>query len=206
MFARRRPRKSRIAGSLVLLAMLSWAIGLLVFVSHIPDQAEENLEETDAIVVLTGGSMRLETGLDLLSKGVAGKLFVSGVHRGVDVAELLRVSRQSPGRLDCCIALGYEASDTHGNAVETAAWTRGNGITSIRLVTASYHMPRSLLELKHAMPGLEVRAHPVFPDHVKTDDWYRWPGTAALIIGEYMKLLVMPLRWLWLDLVGQGEA
>ena len=202
MFGRRRPRKSRIAGSLVLLAGLAWIVGLLVFVANIPDEATVETEKSEAIVVLTGGSMRLETGLELLSRGAAGKLFVSGVHRGVDVAELLRVSRQSPGKLDCCIALGYEASDTHGNAVETAAWVRENGISRVRLVTASYHMPRSLLELRHVMPELEVLPHPVFPDHVKTDDWYRWPGTAALIIGEYLKLLLMPVRWIWAELVG----
>ncbi|RED45055.1 YdcF family protein [Aestuariispira insulae] len=202
MFGKRRPRKTSIAGSLIIFAAISWIVGLLFFVAAIPDKVTDDGSKSEAIVVLTGGSMRLETGLDLLSKGAADKLFVSGVHRGVDVAELLRVSRQSPGKLDCCIALGYEASDTHGNAVETANWVRENGFKKVRLVTASYHMPRSLLELRHVMPELEVQPHPVFPDHVKTDSWYRWPGTAALLVGEYLKLLLMPMRWLWIDLVG----
>ena len=101
---------------------------------------------------------------------MAEKLFVSGVHRGVDVAELLRVSRQSPGKLDCCIFLGYEANDTlrqcSGNRSMDAS---EQGFSSLRLVTASYHMPRSLQELKHAMPELDVVPHPVFPERVKMD-------------------------------------
>ena len=83
----------------------------------------------------------------LLDAQIAQKLFVSGVHRGVDVAELMRVSLQSPARADCCIVWGYEADNTAGNAYETAEWVAREGYSSIRLVTAAYHMPRSLLSL-----------------------------------------------------------
>src|SRR3546814_8190635 len=86
---------------------------------------------TDAIIVLTGGSERLPTGLDLLSRDRADKLFVSGVYAGVEVAELLRLSRQSPQELACCIVLGYAANDTRGNAVETAEWMRAEGYKSL---------------------------------------------------------------------------
>jgi uncharacterized SAM-binding protein YcdF (DUF218 family) len=139
---------------------------------------------------LTGGSLRLEQGLALLADRRAKKLFVSGVHRGVDVRELLRLSRQAPEELDCCIALGYEADDTAGNAVETAVWIDSEGYRSLRLVTAGYHMPRSLLEFRAAMPGVEIVPHPVFPGQVKIEAWWRWPGTAALIASEYNKFLI----------------
>ena len=67
---------------------------------------------------------------------------------------------------------------------------RDNGFRSLRLVTANYHMPRSLLQFRHALPDATIIAHPVFPDHVKQDSWWQWPGTARLIIGEYNKFLV----------------
>ena len=69
------------------------------------------------------------------------------------------------------------------------------GYTSLRLVTGNYHMPRSLIEFRREMPQVDIIPHAVFPAHVKTREWYRWPGTAALIIGEYNKILFAPLRW-----------
>ena len=78
--------------------------------------------------MLTGGIDRLDEGLRLLSAGRAKKLFVSGVYRGVDVAALLRLARQAPGDLECCIMLGYAADNTAGNAHETAAWMKDQGL------------------------------------------------------------------------------
>lgn len=186
---RPRGRPSRIA---VLLAALAgaWGAGFIAFAATIPGQTPPVGIRTDAIVVLTGGSLRLEEGVRLLESGSAGKLFVSGVHRGIEVAELLRLQKRDPDRLRCCIVLGHDARDTVGNARETAEWAAREGIRSIRLVTAGYHMPRSLLEFRAAMPALEIVAHPVSPEHVKTARWYRHPGTALLIAGEYSKYLL----------------
>ncbi|MDP6389418.1 MAG: YdcF family protein [Alphaproteobacteria bacterium] len=187
---RRRRRRRLVAAVLAIAAAAAWLGGLLTFIGGIPRAVAAPERETDAIVVLTGGSLRLESGIRLLERGRAKKLFVSGVHRGVDVRELLRISRQAPEELDCCIVLGHRADDTAGNAAESAAWMRRQSYRSLRLVTASYHMPRSLLEFRVAMPEADIVPHPVFPDHVKLDAWWRWPGTAVLIAGEYNKFLV----------------
>lgn len=168
----------------------AWLAGLFVFAETIPRQAQQSRQKTDAIVVLTGGSLRLEQGLELLTEHLGMKLFVSGVHRGVDVQQLIDRSRRSPEIIDCCIVLGYSADHTAGNARETADWMAQQGYRSLRLVTASYHMPRSLAEFRHAMPAIEIIPHPVFPENVKLDAWWRWPGTAILIVGEYNKYLV----------------
>ncbi len=117
-----------------------WLVGFFWFAADVPDQVADTTTATDAIVVLTGGSERLDAGLSLLRLKMAKKLFVSGVYRGIDVAELLRLSRQKPEELECCIVLGHAADNTVGNAVETAAWMRGEGYHSLRLVTANYHM------------------------------------------------------------------
>jgi uncharacterized SAM-binding protein YcdF (DUF218 family) len=183
-------RWARLAVALILAPAIAWGAGLVWFAQTIPSAAEQPEARTDAIVVLTGGSLRLKTGLTLLAEGRAGKLFVSGVYRGVDVAELLRVARQAPADLECCVALGYAADNTAGNALETRAWMESEGFVSLRLVTASYHMRRSLLEFRRALPRAQILAHPVQPDSFKQEEWWLWPGTAHLIVQEYHKYLL----------------
>jgi uncharacterized SAM-binding protein YcdF (DUF218 family) len=195
---RRRPRRHRrgllyLAIACATLVVL-WCAGLLIFATLMPEAVDEARARTDAIVVLTGGSGRLRQGLQLLADKQARKLFVSGVYRGVDVAALLQVSQYSPEELECCVFIGYEADDTRGNAAETAAWIRDQKFLSLRLVTATYHMPRSLLEFRRAMPTVEIIAHPVFPETFKRADWWLWPGSASLVISEYVKYLIAALR------------
>jgi uncharacterized SAM-binding protein YcdF (DUF218 family) len=187
---RRRATWARRAALALALTLSAWLAGLFWFAGRIPGPGPTDTAVTDAIAVPTGGSGRLQAGLDLLAAGRAEKLFVSGVYRGVEVAELLRLSARAPDRLRCCVVLGYSADNTAGNARETAEWMSREGYSSLRLVTASYHMPRSLLEFRRAMPGVTIIAHPVFPGHVKQGDWWRWPGTARLIVGEYNKYLL----------------
>lgn len=175
------------------LALIAWMAGLVWFAGAMPEEVEDDDSATDAIVVLTGGSERLSAGFRLLAAQKARKLFVSGVYHGVEVAELLSLSRQTPDEVECCIVLGYSADNTVGNALETAEWMAREGFSSLRLVTAQYHMRRSLLEFDSAMPGVRVIPHPVFPESVKAE-WWRWPGTASLIATEYNKYLVARLR------------
>ena len=57
----------------------------------------------------------------------------------------------------------YAATSTMGNAIETADWIKKSGFNSIILVTANYHMPRSLMLFRHIMPEIRIIPHPVFP-------------------------------------------
>ena len=189
----------------LMLLVLLWSGGLVWFALRVPDRVEDPDTMTDAIVVLTGGSRRINVGLALLRQGRAKKLFVSGVHRGVDVAELLRVARESPAEVECCIALGYAADNTAGNAAETQRWMAEQGYRSLRLVTASYHMHRSLLEFRSAMPDAAIVANPVFPERFQPTAWWREPGSIALVAAEYTKYLAASLR-IRLGLPGFGAS
>lgn len=193
---RRRP--SSLARRLLVLILILgtlWGLGLFWFASSLPRTVTDGGTYTDAIVVLTGGSGRLGIGFDLLAEGRAQKLFISGVFPGTDMLHLKKMYQRNPVYLkdDDPVSFGT-AINTAENARETATWMRDQGFTSLRLVTAGYHMPRSLLEFRHTLPQAVLIPHPVFPEHVKQDRWWAWPGTASLIIGEYNKFLLAWVR------------
>lgn len=190
----RRRRALRVGLLAVAVVFLLWSVGFYRFAAMIPDRAPPPETVTDAIVVLTGGVGRIGAGLSLLERGAGKKLFVSGVYRGVDVQALLRAVRRSPANVECCITLGYAADSTRGNAEETAAWIRREGHKSLRLVTASYHMPRSLYEFHRLLPpDVVIVPHPVFPASFYPNDWWRWHGSARLAVSEYHKYLIARL-------------
>ncbi len=187
---RARPRWSLVA----LVAGILWLAGLITFAESIPRKVIDTKSRTEAVVVLTGSAGRLRTGIDLLARGQAQKLFVSGVYHGVDVQQILRLVRRQGEALDCCVILGHRADDTRGNAAETARWIAKEKFTSLRLVTSNYHMRRSLLEFRRAMPGVTIVPHPVFSAGFKARSWWNWPGTLQLVIVEYSKYIVALVR------------
>ena len=164
-----------------------WSGGLVWFAGTVGEGPEQPARATDAIVVPTGGSGRLAEGMRLLESGLAQALLVTGVGEGVEHAELRE--RYDPTLWACCVELGYEAEDTRANAQEAAAWMESRSFSSLRLVTSGYHMPRAMMEFRSAMPSATLVAHPVFPEHVKVEHWWRYRGTAGLIASEFTKYL-----------------
>jgi uncharacterized SAM-binding protein YcdF (DUF218 family) len=171
-------------------AILVWLGGFGWFVASSYLMRPDPSSTTDAIVVLTGGRQRLETGLELLAAGKAKKLFISGVNQRVDREELLRSLGPLPENAACCILIGHTADNTFGNARESADWMREEGYRSLRLVTGWYHMRRSLLEFERAMPRVRVVPHPVFAHRVDPERWWSWHGAPLLVLGEYDKFLI----------------
>ena len=149
-----------------------------------------DLRHADGIVVLTGGERRLAAGLALLEAGVGRRLLVSGVNRETS-REMIRRTHK-PGRVDlfaCCTDLGYEAGDTAGNASEARTWTQRQQFHSLIVVTANYHMPRSLTELGHAMPGVRLIPHPVDPRPAGGRPWWANAGMIHVVGREYIKYM-----------------
>ena len=181
-----------------------WGLGLVWYAGLIPVTVDDSDTRTGAIIVLTGGRGRLAAALDLLERDKADRLFVSGVYRGVDVKTLLRVFQRMPADLEDRVGIG-EAINTAGNAAESADWIREHDIKSIRLVTAGYHMPRSLLAFRHMLPDITSVPHPIFSDNVKLERWWAWPGTATLIAREYSKYLLARMRHVVDRLRVEGE-
>ena len=142
----------RSLATLFLLLVFLWVIGFVNFLRSIPIQTPGDIVKSDAIIVLTGGSRRLEVGITLLENDKADLLFVSGVNEKVtrsDILNLLDGGKlpKSTKFFDCCITLGYTAEDTRGNARESLQWVRNNSLSSIILVTSNYHMQLSLIHI-----------------------------------------------------------
>jgi uncharacterized SAM-binding protein YcdF (DUF218 family) len=132
-------------------AVLLYLLGYAAFAVLLPQPAQE--ERTDAVVVLTGGANRMERGLDLLKRGVARRMLVSGVARTVRPPELAARYPGHDALFACCIDLGREAVDTRSNAEEVSRWMAKHKFTSVRLVTTDWHMPRARFELSRRLGG-----------------------------------------------------
>ena len=95
--------------------------------------------------------------------------------------------------------LGYTAENTASNATESQEWIRRHNIKSIRLVTANYHMARSLLMFHKAVPDVVIYKHPVVPDDFQPWTEQFWP----LTFSEYNKVLA---TWLRFDLLNKNPS
>lgn len=190
---RRRRRAVPTLAAVGALLALVWLAGFVRFAVTLPTPGDDTTQ-TDAIVVLTGGSGRLATGFDLLGARRATKLFVSGVSPNINPMELAALADAPTDQVECCVMIGYEAANTVGNAVETAAWMRQQGYQSLRLVTADYHMRRSLLEFHRTMPTLTIVPHPVLPTTVDSRLWWRDPDAGWLVASEYTKYVIAKAR------------
>jgi uncharacterized SAM-binding protein YcdF (DUF218 family) len=185
------------------LCLCVWLGGLSWFTRQIPSQAVEYAAPADAIVVLTGGSSRLEHGLELLVEGKGNVLFISGVGKAATLGALLQniPANLRDKALRKPILLGYEAENTIGNAREISEWLNKEGYKTVRLVTSSYHMPRSLEEIRIATPGVTFIPAPVFPEEFVLYEWWRNGFSRSMILSEYHKFIAGKFRHLFVTIM-----
>lgn len=183
----------RRTAKLALIGAAAFAGGFAAFVMTLPAPPAD-VPAAQGIVVLTGGDERIDMALNLLKQHRGDRLLISGLHASTSRAALRRAHHGDETAFSCCIDLGWEAQNTPGNAVETARWAAANGYASLIVVTASYHMPRALLELSAQMPGVALIPYPVTPDALARDDAWRNPATVELVAGEYVKYVAAQAR------------
>lgn len=194
--APRRTLPRIVAGIAVLLVLGSLVLGFgfVVFVHRLARFEPPAAPRADGIVALTGGSERITDAMGLLSKGHARRVLITGVNGKTSREEIARRQPDMKSLYSCCVDLDYEALNTVGNAWQTRAWVEQQGFRSLLVVTASYHMPRSLAELRHVLPGVELVPHPVVPEKLDLDNWWSDPGTLRLLAVEYAKYVVALAR------------
>ncbi len=180
----RRPRRRVIAifGIVVLAIAVAAGAALAQFV-RLMSGSRQLPSHVDGIVAFTGGPERVETALRLLAEGRADRLLLSGIGGGAELTELAHRAGVDPLPLGVRVTIGRHATTTRGNAAETAAWAHDNGVHSLLVVTASYHMPRALTELERALPDASLYPLPVVAGRRDR------PASFRLIAEEYIKFL-----------------
>ncbi|MGI4852172.1 MAG: YdcF family protein [Janthinobacterium lividum] len=167
-----------------------WIVSFIVFVVSLPQTLPPISQKTDALVVLTGGSDRLEAALDLMHQNVSEKMLISGVHPQTTLKDILNLDAKKNVSLSHVkIFLDYYAHSTLENAQKTKKWVQDYHVKSIRLVTAHYHMPRALLEFHQNFVHVDILAHPIVPRVFKEYDWFYHKDILWLLWREYHKYL-----------------
>jgi uncharacterized SAM-binding protein YcdF (DUF218 family) len=168
--------------------------GFFVFLGSITRYERAPAGRTDAIVALTGGSQRIDDAIDLLAKGYANRLLITGVNERTSRDEIARLNPGQRRLFECCVDLDYRARNTIGNAIETRRWMEDHRFRSFIVVTSNYHMPRTLVELDNVIPRARKVPYAVVSDQVDPDAWWRSPQTAKLLAFEYAKFVASWLR------------
>jgi len=176
---------SRIASFLLLL----YALGFVFFAFTLGKPAAANAQTTDAAVVLTGGSGRIEHAIDVLRQGRARRLLVAGADPSVTKRDLARRIPGSATLLKCCVDLGSESVDTRSNAEEAGRWLNKRGFHSLRLITSDWHMRRARYEFRKVLRDKYV----IVPDAVRTEPSF------LTLFGEYNKYVLRRIA-VWVDL------
>ncbi|WP_202395915.1 YdcF family protein [Stappia sediminis] len=164
------------------------------FASMVSEVSPPAVLSSDGIVVLTGGSDRITQALHLFKASEAKRLLISGVHPQTTREQIVRTTDSDMKLFECCVDLDRKALNTTDNARETAKWAHREGFSELLVVTSSYHMPRSLLELQAAMPDITLVPYPVVRDDLDVSHWYVDGATTRLLLREYVKYMVARFR------------
>ncbi len=179
-----------------------WCAAFVGFLMSIPGPPPPITQKAPALVVLTGGYARIEHGLELLADGESPVLFISGVNDHVTKQQILKDYANADLRVRVAasggeIVLDQIARSTRGNAEQTALFLKERHITTIRLITANYHMHRALREFHHVMPEVTIIPDPVSPKEYERSNWWKYEVSRRVIFGEFYKSFGVLLRdWL----------
>jgi uncharacterized SAM-binding protein YcdF (DUF218 family) len=174
------------------------AAGFIGFASSLAREERTLDIEAESAVALTGGSDRVFEAAGLLARRQAHRLLITGVNPTTHGAALERILPISRELFECCVDLGYQAQDTEGNARETRDWMQRRGLKGpLIVVTSNYHMPRALLELDAALPGVELYPYPVVGEHVRVESYLEDRRVLRLLLREYFKYLRSLARTRW---------
>jgi uncharacterized SAM-binding protein YcdF (DUF218 family) len=184
------------SAAVLMLVLLCWGIGLLTFVGRVERSTPAaDPPVSDGVVALTGASdARITAAMKLLETGKARRMLISGVNRQASRADIRGVAKATRRLYDCCVDLGFQAADTVGNARETARWVRARKYTSLIVVTSDFHMPRAMLELRAALPGVSFTPYPVRSAELNAQHWWRTQEGARRMMVEYCKYLAILAR------------
>jgi uncharacterized SAM-binding protein YcdF (DUF218 family) len=180
--------------ALLAIAFVGASVGFVGFLSQLRGAEIKPGRNADGIVVLTGGSSRVSDAMELLAGGYGKRLLISGVHPTNDAADISRSLPDNQSLMGCCVDLDHSAVNTRSNAAETRRWVNERGFKSLIVVTSNYHMPRAIVELSHAMPGITLIPFAVVGEKWRDEPWWTSGTTLRLLLSEYVKYVAAEMR------------
>jgi uncharacterized SAM-binding protein YcdF (DUF218 family) len=184
----------KLAFTLGLASAVIGVAGFFVFLTSLERVEPYAVRRADGVVALTGGADRIGDAVLRLGQGGGQRLLISGVAPDVTAEKLAARSPELRRWLHCCIDLGHAARNTVGNAKEIRHWAGTHGYRSLLVVTSSYHMPRSLVELRRQLPDIELIPAPVVTAKLQAMDFWQHPHLLRTIAVEYLKFVAASVR------------
>lgn len=164
--------------------------GFLRFGYEIENYSNGDVSQADAIIVLTGGRNRVETGLELLKNHKGNRMLISGVHQNTTISALTHQFPSYMESMKCCIDMDKTAKNTLQNALGSVRWVRNHNFSKILLVTSDYHMPRALIEFSRELPDVNLLPYVVADRRRKLLDLLTDHQRLRITIIEYIKTMV----------------
>ncbi len=141
-----------------------WAIGLAFFFIAMPSPPVHTTDshlDVEALIVLTGGKGRLETAISVLNNHTDKRLLIAGVNPIVEQAELSALTGSEAALFDCCVDIDRLSQNTAANAQIGAKWVKEHKFNSVAIITADYHVRRSMLLFENALPDISISGYAV---------------------------------------------
>lgn len=185
--------------SIVTLLLLYIVILFSLFINELRVATDE-IAYADAIVVLTGGTGRVEEGLRLFREGRGGYLILSGVEETSSLGAIF------PGRdlktsVDTSrIILDIESRRTIDNAFNVKKIVEEKRFKSLILVTSNYHMKRASTILRKTINGeVKLYRNPVRGPNFKDEEWWGNLKSLKLVTSEFFKYIWFHIwqRWVF---------
>jgi uncharacterized SAM-binding protein YcdF (DUF218 family) len=173
---------------LLAMAVVGYAVGFILFAVTLGRPAPNDAARTDAVVVITGGSGRIEHGINVLERGAAKRMLIAGADPAVTKRDLSRLTGKER-IVRCCVDLGSESVDTRSNAEEAGRWLATRNYKSLRLVTNDWHMRRARYEFRKVLG----KRYTLVTDAVRSEPSF------LTLFGEYNKYVLRRVA-VWLDI------
>ncbi len=162
--------------------------------------ATDEITYADAIVVLTGGTGRVEEGLRLFREGRGGYLILSGVEE-TSTLDTIFPGRDLKTTVDTSrIILDIESRRTLDNAFNVKKIVEDKGFKSLIMVTSNYHMKRAFTILSKTINGdVKLYRHPVIGPNFKDEEWWQSQKSLKLVTSEFFKYIWFHIwqRWVF---------
>jgi uncharacterized SAM-binding protein YcdF (DUF218 family) len=171
--------------------------GFFVFAHWVSSMPAGSAGAADGIVALTGDEDRITEAMHLLAQGKAGRLLISGVYKRTGPTQIISMNgtaRDEASLFACCVDLDKRSLNTEDNAFEATVWARKHSFHSLIVVTSTYHMPRTLMELRQSMPEAGLVPYPVKSPRME-EEWWNDPKTTWVLFKEYLKFVTASARY-----------